>query len=149
MEDPKSILDNIKRENVHKVPDGYFDELPNRIQARIKAGSAQKSPVVYHMQPVWGLTAAAAVLFIIGFLIFPTSPEVLSADELLSEVDSEALIDYLYSENISTEDILASVDEAYLLDDFSDSDLDFIDESIDDTTIDALYESIEDELDLI
>lgn len=147
MEDSKIKLEEIKRKNIHKVPEGYFDELPLRIQSRINSEKASKPSYVFNIRPVWGM-AAAAMLLIIGYLIYPADIAP-TANSLLSEVDSEALIDYLEMENVSTDDILASIDTEFLLEDLSENEIEWFNESESEESLNLLYESIEAEIELI
>ena len=104
-------LKNIKKDNIFRTPDGYFDELPGMIQARI----------VSKNQSVWSLNqplryslryALPAILLIAGFFwILRLNPSGMSADydQLLSEVSTDDLIAYLETSDLTTEDIIEQI----------------------------------------
>lgn len=102
-------LDDIPKKSLFEAPEGYFEKLPGRIQARI----ARPEP-----DPAWGrlalryalpvvLLAAAAVLVL-------TNRDNLSPEDLLAQVDSEQLVAYLDETDLNSDDLLDAVplDEA-------------------------------------
>lgn len=111
-------LEDIKKKNIYSVPDHYFDQLPTRIQSRVN----EKKPVL-GFSLGWNLVfkiaaPALAVIFIVFYFGIGNNYSGQSADELLAQVDTEDLIAYLETTNISTDEILEEID-------FTDIDLDF------------------------
>lgn len=112
-------LEDIKKENIYTVPDKYFDQLPSRIQTR-----------VYKKKPVWGLPfhwnlaykIAGPVLVVLLLTIYLGVPRFgnseLSAEEILAQVNTEDLVAYLQTTDITTDEIIEEVD-------FTNIDLDF------------------------
>ncbi len=113
-------LDELKRDNVFRAPDGYFDGLPAQIQARINKRQAHRiSPVL-----VTSLKFAlpVVVLAIVVFQLDLFAPE--SADQdplaLIDEVSTEDLITYLGKTDITADEILEEIDLNSMDIDFSD-----------------------------
>ena len=90
------------------TPEGYFEELPARIQRRITASPTPTStPVGF---PRWAYFSLAVVTLLVGltWLITrvgtppegTTSADSRSAEQLLAEVSEEVLIDYLQTSDV-------------------------------------------------
>jgi hypothetical protein len=99
-------LDDIPKENIFEVPEGYFDRLPLRIQARIEQSSAPKTRLAF---PAWRLTfryavPVAAVILVAMFFLMPK--QVKNTEDLLAEIASEHLIAYLHESDITESDLL-------------------------------------------
>lgn len=144
MDNKKIDIESLKRKNIHDVPDGYFDELPLRIQTRISDEQESQKPVfISRMQLTWSLTAAI-VIFVIGWIVYPTNEtDFGSPEQLLAEIESEYLIEYLYEENISTEEILASVDETFLLDEMTEIESESLDGDFSDEELESIYSELD------
>ena len=137
MDNKKINIEGTKRSNIHQVPDGYFDALPLKIQTRINAKKANEYVFKTRMQ--WAsILTAAVVIFIIGVLFYPNQNQLNSVDGLLSEIATEDLIEYLHGENLSTDDILASIDADFLIDELSNTEFGIIDENLTDEEIESL-----------
>ena len=97
-------LENIPKKNIYQVPDGYFDKLPMKIQARIETGSPKKQEQ-YYLRHALQYALPSVVLMVVAFLVFrpETKPEV---NTLLSSVSTEQLIAYLEDSNLTTEELL-------------------------------------------
>lgn len=102
--------EDINKENIFKVPDRYFDELPGRIQARIPGNTAATKPLF-----TWKLATAIVVpaMMIMFFLIYNGTPENVASqvdvESMISQVEVEDVISYLELTNISTDDIMEQV----------------------------------------
>lgn len=144
MDNKKIDIETLKRKNIHDVPDGYFDELPLRIQSRITDEQESRKPVfISRMQLTWSLTAAI-VIFVIGWIVHPTNEtDFGSPEQLLAEIESEYLIEYLYEENISTEEILASVDETFLFDEMTEIESESLDGDFSDEELESIYSEMD------
>jgi len=102
-------LEDINKTNIHQVPDGYFEELPQIIQARVTHGKSHRQRLV-----VASLQYALPILLFLVVAIYwvlhtPTEPTV-SAEELLAQVSTDEIINYLDESDITTDEILANVD---------------------------------------
>lgn len=111
-------LDDINKKNIYTVPDKYFDKLPTKIQARV---SKEASPPWFSLD--WKLlykVAAPALVIIVMVFYFGgfNQQERASAEELLAGVGTEDMIAYLEYTDISTDELIESID-------FSDIELDF------------------------
>jgi hypothetical protein len=110
-------LDDIHKENIFKVPDGYFDTLPGRIQDRIlEAGPeiASVRPIFYrrYLAPI----AAAAMVVLLAVLVITEKKP--TPEELIARVPTESLISYLVSSDISTEEIFENINPSIIAEDF-------------------------------
>lgn len=99
-------LEDIEKKNVFKVPDGYFEELPSMIQARVSKPSKDTSPF-------FGFAlryALPACVLIIGLTWFYQNQTAVSqsqnVEEMLASIDTNSLIDYVEETEISLDDVL-------------------------------------------
>ena len=53
--------------NPFRVPDGYFDTLPQRIMANVEVGKveAQRTGMIYVLRPLLGLAAVFGLVFLL------------------------------------------------------------------------------------
>lgn len=103
--DKKRIrLDDLKRETPFTVPEGYFDKLPQMIQARIRAEPVRKPLVSWSWQRSVALVSAMALIFVLVWVTFPERQGSLGK-EPLSGVSDASIIDYLEEQNISYYDL--------------------------------------------
>jgi hypothetical protein len=88
-------LDELSKENVFKVPDGYFEELPGIIQARVAQPQSQPwfSPSFKLAMPV--------VAIIIALTVWLAYREGNSVEDQLNEIQTEQLIAYLEESDLS------------------------------------------------
>ncbi len=131
----KVNIEDLKRDHsMYKVPEGYFEGLTSKIQARVKEEEEVSDERVWIPRLAW---IAPALVLVIGFFLFYPFNGQKSAEEILSEVSTEELINYLDMSDVSEEEILAYVD------------LEALGESFDDTSgeLDLLDNLGEDELD--
>ncbi|WP_456462275.1 hypothetical protein [Reichenbachiella sp.] len=138
----KIDIESLERKSIHQVPDGYFEDLPLKIQTRINNQKEPTSPAfITRMQLVWSLSAAIAI-FLIGWILYPqdTSP---TAEQLLASIETEDLIDYLYEEDISTDEIIASVDENFFLEELEDLETEMINEDLSNEDLETIYSELD------
>jgi hypothetical protein len=126
-------LDNIPRENIHKTPEGYFDELPGIIQARVTQKSSRSTFWQTLLVPATGwkvaLATAVLALILVFSIVFESNKVSGTVDEILAEVSLEDLIEYVEYSDITTDDILAELDMSeYELDDIMGDDIMLLDE---------------------
>ena len=101
-------LENIPKNHPFKVPDGYFDELPMSIQSRV----AEKSPVEArsrYFRLALRYALPAVVLLTVAFYVFRPAPGH-NAEELLASVETEQLVAYLATTDITVEEIIGEVE---------------------------------------
>jgi hypothetical protein len=130
--------EDIKKENIFKVPDGYLEHLPLRIQERIHAERpVEKVSVIRH--PVFRFAVSIAALLLIFTVVFKLFLSKPSPDKLLSEVPTEALISYLESTDVSEDEILNNVNAGIVSGDlFDENDLDMNETNLSPEDIDNL-----------
>lgn len=103
--DKKRIrLDDLKRETPFTVPEGYFDKLPQMIQARIPAEPVRKPLVSWSWQRSVALVSAMALILVLVWVTVPERQGSLG-QEPLSDVSDASIIDYLEEQNISYYDL--------------------------------------------
>ena len=115
-------LEDIKKKNIYSVPDKYFDRLPTRIQSRVN----EKKPVFW-LSLDWSLMykVAAPVMAIVLIIFYISSSNNLqdrSAESLLAQVSTDDLIAYLNETDITTDEIIESIDFSGIDIDFSQDD---------------------------
>ena len=129
-------LDQIKKADPFHAPEGYFNELPAEIEARISKeahGLRGKSLSLYE---TLGYAAAAAVAVVLTFTQIQ-SPEKASSQQLLSKIPDEELISYLEFEGIADAD-LVDVQGSWQVED--ESQIPEMLPEIDDETLNYLYQ---------
>ena len=106
-------LEDIPKKNAFKVPEGYFDELPQIIQSRIAKKEAWPAGIPSFRWAWRYALPVLAVCLALFFLLRPSGPGA-TPEELLASVDEEALATYLMESDLTTEELLdmASLDEA-------------------------------------
>ena len=103
--DKKRIrLDDLKRETPFSVPEGYFDKLPQVIQARIPAEPVRKPLVSWSWQRSVGLAAASALILVLVWVTVPERQGSLGK-EPLSGISNASIISYLEDQDISYYDL--------------------------------------------
>lgn len=97
-------LDDIPRKNIFDVPEGYFDQLPARVQARISASSRDRSASWSWTGALrYALPALVAVALFTGWWLKqgPEDPEA-----ILATIEAEQLAAYLEANGLVTEDLI-------------------------------------------
>lgn len=106
-------LEDISKENMFRVPEGYFERLPGVIQARI----AKPAPSIWFI-PVFKF-AVPAMAFIIALSFWLNSGSSNSIEDQLNEIQTEQLLAYLDNNEVSvdllSDEISLSEDEFYEL----------------------------------
>jgi hypothetical protein len=103
--DKKRIrLDDLKRETPFSVPEGYFDKLPQMIQARIPAEPVRKPLVSWSWQRSVGLATASALILVLVWVTVPERQGSLG-QEPLSGISNASIISYLEDQDISYYDL--------------------------------------------
>ncbi len=142
----KINLEHLKKENVFQVPDQYFETLPELINEKVKKNNSQSGTKVIRMTFRYALPVAAMVVVAIYLGIFSQSTdESLEVEDMIANITVEELYDYLENSEISTDEIIASLDNEELDLDFNDGSINLIDDL--DLT-DENMEMIIDEFDL-
>lgn len=104
MENNKFDLNKISRENIFKVPENYFENLPMQIQAKT-SGKAKVIPLVsWSMKRTWASLAACSIIVILAYFTWMPKQDALR-NEALSEVQNKEIVNYLIQEDVSQSDI--------------------------------------------
>ena len=140
-------LEDINKDNIFKVPDNYFENFPERLQKRIDETEQQKKVPVIRLRPIINIAAAAVILIFAIYGITRINDKSASVDQILSEISSEDLVNYLVESDMSTDEFLENLDmsviastEDPITDEFIPSD------PLDEETIDELLDEYEIEM---
>src|SRR5688500_1445901 len=102
-------LEDIPNKEIFKVPEGYFDGLPSKIQARIDAQkTGHQENFVFRFKLQYALPMLAFLAS--GIFWFSLYNQPIDAESLLVYVETEYLIAYLNESDIKTEDLLNHVE---------------------------------------
>lgn len=100
------------------MPDGYFEGLTSKIQERIKEEEEVAPERVWVPRLAWAtpiLVIAISIIYLMN--VGGNQPE--SVEDMLASISNEELIEYLDMTDVPTDEILASVDGAFLEEAFS------------------------------
>lgn len=123
-------LENIPKKGIFTVPDGYFNTLPGKIEAKISneaPAHGQGFVFRYKLQYVLPVIALLAA----GIYWFTGTNKTNDPEALLASVQTEALMAYLNESDLTTEDILETVE-------FNSTDLEAIESEVYELSLDAL-----------
>lgn len=121
MENKKIKLEDIPKINPYSAPDPYFDDLPQRIQARIHE---QRTPervwsLNWSWRRSWLSAGAAAAVAVLMYVSWPVRQDSIGV-ETLSQVASEDIVQYLQQQpNVSVQDLSESPKNRPLIDSLS------------------------------
>ena len=122
--------DESNRRHPFVAPEGYFDELPARIQKRVST-TAQPSVPRGSFRWIYFAAAGFVAMFAVSVWLVtrPTIPATNSAvtpsaEQLLAEVPTETLVDYLLlaEVDVMNAEALSEAEQAELLEEFDTSD---------------------------
>jgi hypothetical protein len=101
-------LEDIPKRKVFNVPEGYFENLPGIIQARVSTQVKEKET-----RPVFAYalryTVPLVVVFALAIFWFNRRAEVTSAESILASVQTEDLVAYLNDADLTTDELLEDV----------------------------------------
>lgn len=143
----RTKIDDLIKKVPFQVPDGYFERLTVDIQAKIAANPQRQW--VSSPQLRWVLTSAATAVLVASLWVFNSRIEhETTADELLAEVNEQALLDYLDMTDLSDAELLDGLSEEELKQLWTDEDL--LEElELESETLDDLIEAYETEENLL
>ncbi len=136
-------LEEIKKENVFHVPDGYFESLPLRIQSRL--GNEEPARISlwkkYHLKLLIPSLSVATLLIIIFSVYFIPGKQA-SPEKLISEVPTQALISYLENSDITEDELLDNMNSSTMSGNFFDeNDLDILTPDLSPNDLNGLLKS--------
>jgi hypothetical protein len=100
-------LEDIPKQDIFKIPDGYFDTLPSIIQARVAKKESTWS-LAFRYSVKYALPTLIVTLGLVWFLNGGEQP--VSTEQLIASIHTEDLVDYIQDADLSTEDLLESID---------------------------------------
>lgn len=103
-------LDDIPKKNPYDVPDGYFDDLPGRIQSRIQGRERRH---VLSLSHVARYAAAAAVLVLVAYVwVWRNNGnfQSQSPEAMLASMETADLIAYLNDGEFTTDELLDGIE---------------------------------------
>jgi len=103
-------LEDINKENIFKIPDQYFEEFPDRLKSRISEESGKDQGKLVSFPLVVKMAVAASIVVLITFGIFQINFKSKSVDQLLASVPTESLIAYLEESEMSTDELIETMD---------------------------------------
>lgn len=130
----KYKLDDIDKKESFKVPEGYFENLPMKIQQRIDTENKSSSIRI----PAWSYALAASLLLVVTFVfILPGGTS--TSNDLLAEVSEEEIIAYLEQFDLDEYDVASVIGDDLGSLEFEDANIldgiDLEDQSIDDVLL--------------
>ncbi len=97
-------LEDIPKKDFFSPPDGYFDSLPNRVQARLEKTNQPQWQPVFRYALQYALPMVAIVTFGIFWYNQQNKP---TAEILLASIGTEELLSYLAEVELSSYEELA------------------------------------------
>ena len=128
-------LEDIPKKQNFTIPQGYFDTLPGRIQARVSVLQERQPALFYRLKLQYALPGVA-ICSIIMFLLLPAKSD--NVDRMLATVETADLIAYLDDSDLTTEELLDEVN--FNADDVEEIEMEIYQLNLDDNTFDALIE---------
>ncbi|REA61264.1 hypothetical protein DSL64_12495 [Dyadobacter luteus] len=104
MDNKRIRLDDLKKETPFSVPDGYFDELPQIIQAKITSEPVRKPLVGWSWQRSVALVSAMSLVFLLVWITVPEKQGALGQAPL-ADISDASIISYLEEEDMSYYDL--------------------------------------------
>ena len=101
-------LEEIPKKEVFNVPEGYFENLPGIIQARVakqNKSEAVRPVLTYALQYAFPVIA----FFALGLFWFISKNEAPTAESILASIQTEDLVAYLDEDDLTTEELLDDV----------------------------------------
>ena len=100
-------LEDIPKKDVFKVPEWYFEDLPSIIQSRV-AGQKKERAFLPSFSYALRYAVPVVILGAIGYFWFnPAQPK--TAESILATIETEDLVAYLNETDLTTEELLESV----------------------------------------
>lgn len=101
-------LDDIDKKPFFEVPEGYFEQLPGKIQARI--GTERKSERAFVFKYKLQYVIPAALILMVGLIWLVKQQAPTDVESMLATVDTEHLVAYLNDSELTTEDVMEEID---------------------------------------
>ncbi|MDR6194658.1 hypothetical protein [Siphonobacter sp. SORGH_AS_0500] len=115
MDNKRIRLEDIPKINPVHTPDHYFEDLPQRIQARVQQNPTKVLKPHWTARHSWLTAGAAASVAILMYLSWPTRQDSIGV-ETLSQLKTEDIVQYLEHENVSLQDLSDTEKNKMLID---------------------------------
>ena len=96
-------LEDIAKKQIFEVPEGYFDQLPLRIQQRL---SKPEKRLAWFQMPVFRYAIPVVLILAVG--LFWINQSGASIEEQLSAIDDAELVAYLEDSDLNSEELEAA-----------------------------------------
>ncbi len=116
MDSNKFDINKLPKEHIFQVPDGYFEELPMRIQAKTSAKAVHTPLVTWSVQRTWAFAAACSAIVILAYFTLMPRQDSLG-EESLAGVKNEEIELYLLHQNIHQTDVVDNDEVSTVLND--------------------------------
>lgn len=126
-------LDNIPKKEFFTTPEGYFDQLPAKIQSRISGAEKSKGGDLVLR---YSVRFALPLMVVMAVVIFYNSGDS-DVETILASIETEELIQYLQESDMTTEDVLDNVE-------FSSEDLEAIENEVYDAGLPEIQKGLVD-----
>ncbi|MCY7350729.1 MAG: hypothetical protein LH606_08675 [Cytophagaceae bacterium] len=106
-------LDDLPRKQPFSVPEGYFDTLPQRIQAQVVAPAP-----AFRFHLSWQRVSVSLAAFsLVAVLIWQTLPPKQGSlgTDAISQVSNETILEYLTTQNLTPYDLVDHLDQVSIL----------------------------------
>jgi hypothetical protein len=132
-------LEDIPKKPIFNIPDGYFDQLPGKIQARISAGKKVEPSFIlqYKLQYI----IPVIFVFAVGIFWFVKPAPGNDAESILASVETEYLVAYLNESELTTEDVLEEID--FSSNDIQDIEMEVYQLQLEDEVFDDILDQID------
>ncbi len=101
-------LDDLPKQNIFKVPENYFNDLPMRIQAQTSGKSKVVPLISWSKKRTWGSIAACTAVGILGYFTLMPNQDSLG-NEALAGVQNQEIVNYLIQENLNQGDFAEQI----------------------------------------
>lgn len=103
-------LDDIPRQDIFRVPDGYFENLPSIIQSRVAAQESRS----FNLGLALKFAVPVLLMGAVGLWWWKTPERIENPEQLIASVSSADIAEYLIYQEITPDDFLESIDYDYL-----------------------------------
>lgn len=138
-------LNEVEKKHVFQVPERYFDELPAIVQSRVTKKVPFYQSKTFRIGVRYAFPVACVLVIGIYLGFFSGQDQQLQSFEaLMADVSYEDLVAYLENSDISTEEIIGSIEDADFLIEFDQDEFDPLrDFDLEGEGIDELIEELD------
>ncbi|MDD4150177.1 MAG: hypothetical protein PHE33_09120 [Bacteroidales bacterium] len=121
-------LNDIKKQNNFKTPDGYFEDLNNKIKEKIENDNSQKNNSLFQIFKPYIYMAASLIILASGIkfglhTFVDPKPLLTPNVETVANAENSDLLYELYADDIVFYEYLSDPEELYAYNDIGDEDI--------------------------